>query len=96
MLKLNVDIATLQETRLADTGTIKEKNYTFYWKGKDSNECRVHVVGFAVRNILLKTTCLGSNGSPRILIMRLNTTKGPATIVSGYAPTLAASTEEND
>ena len=34
LLKLNVDIATLQEN-----GTIKEKNYTCYWKGKDNNEC---------------------------------------------------------
>ena len=41
-------------------------------------------------------TCLGSSGSPRILTMRLNTTKGPATIVSTYAPTLAASTQEKD
>ena len=68
LLKLNVDIATLQETRLADTGTIKEKNYTFYWKGKYSNERRVHGVGFAVRNTLLKMTCLGSvriQGSPQ-------------------------------
>ena len=29
-LKLNIVISTLQETRLADTGAIKEKNYTFY------------------------------------------------------------------
>ena len=38
LLKLNIDIATLQETRLADTGAIKEKNCTFYWKGKNSNK----------------------------------------------------------
>ena len=31
LLKLNVDIATLQETRLDDISTIKENNYTFYW-----------------------------------------------------------------
>ena len=42
----------------------------------------------------LGTTCIGSNGSPRIIDMRLNTTKGPDTIVS--APTPAASTEKND
>ena len=28
--RLNVDIATLQETRLADFGTLKEKYYTFF------------------------------------------------------------------
>ena len=29
--RLNVDFATLQETRLADSGTLKEKDYTFFW-----------------------------------------------------------------
>ena len=28
--RLNVDIATLQKTRLADSGTLKEKDYTFF------------------------------------------------------------------
>ena len=36
--RLNIDIATLQETRLADCGTLKEKDYTFFWQGKRSNE----------------------------------------------------------
>ena len=56
----------------------------------------MHGVGFAVRNSLLKTTCFSSIGSPRILTQWLNTTKGPTTIVSAHAPTLAASTEENN
>ena len=29
--RLNVDIAALQETRLADSGTLREKDYTFFW-----------------------------------------------------------------
>ena len=29
--RLSVDIACLQETRLADSGTLREKNYTFFW-----------------------------------------------------------------
>ena len=52
--RLNVDIATLRETRLADSGTLKEKDYTFFWQGKRSNEPREHGVGFAVRNSLLR------------------------------------------
>ena len=28
--RLNIDIAALQETRLADSGTLKEKNFTFF------------------------------------------------------------------
>ena len=34
LLKRNVEIAALQETRLSDTDTIKEENYTFFWFGK--------------------------------------------------------------
>ena len=45
---------------------------------------------------LLKTTYLWSNDSARILTMRLNATKDTVTIVSAYAPTLAASTEKRD
>ncbi|XP_078265950.1 alpha-1,4-N-acetylglucosaminyltransferase-like [Rhinoraja longicauda] len=50
--RLNVDIATLQETRLADSGSLKEKDYTFYWQGKDSDEPREHGVGFAAQSPL--------------------------------------------
>ena len=48
--RLKVDIATLHETRPADSGTLKEKDYTFFWQGKRSNEPREYGVGFAVRN----------------------------------------------
>ena len=34
----NVDIATIQDTRLADGGALKEKDYIFYWQGKGSGE----------------------------------------------------------
>uniref|UniRef100_A0A0B7BU24 Endonuclease/exonuclease/phosphatase domain-containing protein n=1 Tax=Arion vulgaris TaxID=1028688 RepID=A0A0B7BU24_9EUPU len=30
--RLQVDIAALQETRLPDCGSVKEKNYTFFWQ----------------------------------------------------------------
>ena len=53
LLRLNVDIATLLETRLAGSGALKEKDYTFYWQGKGSGEHREYGVGFAVRNSLL-------------------------------------------
>ena len=63
--RLNVDITSLQESRLADSGTPKEKDYTFFWKGKHSNEPREHGVGFAVRNSLLIMVEPGSGGSER-------------------------------
>lgn len=94
--RLNIDIATLQETRLANAGTLKEKDYTFYWQGKSSDEPREYGVGFAVRNSLLSMVESGSNGSERLLTLRLNTSEGPVTLVSVYAPTLSAMSEAKD
>ena len=51
--RLNIAIAGLQETRLAGFGSIKEKNYTFFWQGLHEEEKRLHGVGFAIRNNLL-------------------------------------------
>ena len=93
LLRLNVDIATLQETRLADSRALKEKDYTFYWQGKGSDEHREYGVGFAVRNSLLSMIEPGSNGSERLLTLRLNTTAGPLTLVSVYAPTMSATSD---
>ena len=94
--RLNVDIATLQETQLADSGTLKEKDYTFFWQGKRSNEPREHGVGFAVRNSLLGMVEPGSGGSERLLTLRLNSTTGPVTVISVYVPTLSATPDTKD
>ena len=94
--RLNVDIATLQETRLADSGTLREKDYTFYRQRKGSDEPREHGVGFAVKNTLLKMVEPNSNGSARLLTLRLNTTEGPVTLISAYAPTLATTPDLKD
>lgn len=34
LVRLNVDIAALQETRLHDRGSLEEDNYSFFWQGK--------------------------------------------------------------
>ena len=94
--RLNVDIATLQETRLADSGSLKENDYTFYWQGKSSNEPREHGVGFAVRNTLMSMIEPGSVSSERLLTLRLNTNAGPVTLVSVYAPTLTSTPDAKD
>lgn len=59
---LNMDIATLHETRLTEAGTLKENDYTFYWQRKSSDEPREHGVGYAVKNPLLKKVKPDSNG----------------------------------
>ena len=96
LMRLNVDIATLQETLLADSGALKEKDYTFDWQGNGSGEHREYGVGFAVRNSLLSMIEPGSNGSERLLTLRLNTTAGPVTLVSVYAPTMSAASDTKD
>ena len=89
---LQIDIAAIQETRLADTGRLREKDCTFLWQGKKVDETREYGVGFAVRNTLLQS----ENGSERILTMRMQTTEGPVNFISAYAPTLYSSDEAND
>jgi len=94
--RLNVDIAAIQETRLADSGVLKEKDFTYYWQGKTSDERREHGVGFAVKNSLLSMVEPGSNGSERLLTLRLNTTDGPITLVNAYSPTLSSTPDAKD
>ncbi len=93
LARLNVDIACLQETRLADSGSIKEANYTFYWKGLSADEPRRHGVGFAVKNSLSSSIEPPTVGSERILTLRLLTAAGFVNILSVYAPTLCSSQE---
>ena len=53
--RLNLDIVALQETRLSSFGSLKEKNYTFFWQGLEPEERRIHGVGFAIKNTLLSS-----------------------------------------
>ena len=53
LARLKIDIAALQETRLAADGKLCEKDYTFFWQGKAPEEPRLHGVGFAIKNSLL-------------------------------------------
>lgn len=94
--RLSADIVALQETRLAGQGSIREKNYTFFWHGKHENKRREHGVGFAVRNALVKSVEIGEDGSERVFSLRLRTSKGCATLVSAYAPTLCGEEAAKD
>ncbi|XP_050707118.1 uncharacterized protein LOC126992423 [Eriocheir sinensis] len=61
-----------------------------------TKEIREHGVGFAVKNTLLGTITPPTDGTERILSLQLNTSVGPATLISAYAPTLTSSTEAKD
>lgn len=94
--RLKVDIAALQETRLADAGSIQEREYTFFWKGKGVDERREHGVGFAVKTTLLPMIEPPTAGSERLLHMRLNCSTGPVNLLAAYAPTLNSSADVKD
>lgn len=96
LLRLRIDIAALQETRLLDEGSLRETNYTFFWKGNETGDRREHGVGFAIRNNILNCIESPVGISKRIMTLRLTSTSGPVTLVSAYAPTLQASSEVKD
>ena len=53
-------------------------------------------MGFAVRNKLLESISLPAEGTERILSLRLQTSSGPVSLISAYAPTLASTAEAKD
>ena len=94
--RLNVDIAALQETRLADSGSVREANFTFFWQGLKPEDRRLYGVGFAVNNKLLDKISTPQGESECIIIMQLITKSGTIHPISTYAPTLAAEDENKD
>ena len=69
----NIDVAALSETRLPGEGNIREEGtgYTIFWKGKASEEPRIHGVGFAIRSQLVKR----HNLAPKAISERLMTVR---------------------
>ena len=65
--QLQVDIITLQETRLSESGIIRERDYSFFWQSKAADETREHGVGFAIKNNLLCSIIPPSEGTERLL-----------------------------
>ena len=75
--RLNVDIATLQETRLADSGTVKENYYTFVWEGKGPDERRDcdtdhYLVCCKIRLQLKRFHRTKTQGNPRIDVSKMS------------------------
>ena len=94
--RLQMDIIALQETRLPETGSVRERDFTLFWQGKTSDEVREYGVGFAVRNKLLGSITPPAEGTERILSLRPHTSSGPVSLISAYAPTLASTAEATD
>uniref|UniRef100_H2ZRY8 Endonuclease/exonuclease/phosphatase domain-containing protein n=1 Tax=Latimeria chalumnae TaxID=7897 RepID=H2ZRY8_LATCH len=98
--RYNIDIAALSETRCADEGHLREEGsgYTFFWKGKPANDRRVHGVGFAIKNqIVSQMTEFPAGINECLMTLRLQlANNSSATVISTYAPTLAAEEEQKE
>jgi len=89
-----MNIVTLQETRLPDSGSVKEINFTFFWQVKSPDETSEQGIDFAVRNTLLESIIPPADGSERSL--SLHPSVGPVTLISAYAPLLSSPGEAKD
>ena len=83
---LNSDIAALQETRLADSGNLRESQYTFFWKGKKDDKADEHGVSSAVN--LLDKTQLGCSFTTRLMSKKLNKSDEPTHLLCVHATTI--------
>ena len=91
-----MDFVALEETRLPDSGSIKEINFTFFWQVKSPDETSEQGIDFAVRNTLLGSIIPPADGSERILSLHPHSSVGPVTLISAYAPRLSSPGEAKD
>ena len=96
LLRFKVEIAALQETRLANSGFEKVQHYTFLWQGKPEQETREYGVGFAFRNHLLQIITPPTEGTERMLRLCFSTEQDSANIPCFYTPTMSASPGTKD
>lgn len=69
----------LHKTHLADTGMLKERDYTFFFQGR--------------RTMNMRFVCCQKHfpekGFENLLMFRLRSSDGSVTLIAAYAPTLA-------
>ena len=92
LAQLNIDVACLQETQLADGGSLMERDYTFLWQGLSQDKPRQYGIGFAVRNSQKPPPEGPREFLPfaRVLSPRF------VNIISAYTPTLTSTRETKD
>jgi len=100
LARYNVDIAALSETRISGSTQFEEvgAGYSFFCIGHPEGEMRHGGVGFAIRSTLTRSLIATPCGlSPRLMKAEINLEGGhTATLLSCYAPTLAAPQEEKE
>ena len=87
-----IDIAALCETRISGEGSIVEGDYTIFWRGYPDGQPRMHGVGLAVKNTIMKSiTEEPTYVNERLMSLRIPLARGEhALVISAYAPTLVA------
>ncbi|XP_071941032.1 uncharacterized protein [Antedon mediterranea] len=89
-------ISLTGKTRLLESGSLEESNYTFIWKGNNTGCVRQHGVGFAIKNNLFRDVVVLEGSNERLLAIRLSNSIESPVILSLYAPTLMSSDEVKD
>ncbi|KAI5745635.1 hypothetical protein M8J76_012983 [Diaphorina citri] len=100
MKKYGVDIATLQETHLKETGQLEEpaEGYTFLWSGCKPEEPNHYGVAICVKSSLLQSGVVSEPHciNDRIMFVNINGEKESTTLISCYAPTLQSTDLEKE
>ena len=96
LASLNINIACLQVTYLADSSTIREYNYTFFWQGLPLDEPRQCGVSFAVKISHIAAIETPAGGTKRVPDVHVSTSSGPVHLISIYTPTLWFTSEPSD
>ena len=100
LMRYDIDIAALSETRFADQGKLREAGpgYTFFWSGLPKDARREAGVGFAVSDRILQRLIEEPNCvNARLMTVRIRLSRRQsATLVSTYAPTMTYTDEEKN
>ena len=98
LLKYNIDIVALCETRFSEYGSLNDLEYSFFWSGKPEGKRRETGVGFALKkDIVTNLTEMPRQVNDRVMTMRLPLSKDNfATITSVYAPTMTDPDENKE
>ncbi|XP_030765261.1 craniofacial development protein 2-like [Sitophilus oryzae] len=93
MLRLNVDILGISETRWTDSGVCVRNGTTFYYSGNSDPNHR-NGVGFIVRNNIKKSVRNVVGFSGRIILLQMNASPTNINLIQIYAPTADKQDEE--
>ena len=89
LLRYNIDIAALSETRFAGTGDLAEisAGYAFFWSGKAADEPRKAGVGFTIcTDLIPKLETIPKGISDRLMTMRTHWQATPTSPSSAHTP----------